>query len=661
MSYDFSDLKISSIQFGTPADGPLKGQFSMGVMSSYDEDFVEAMRKLKAKKLACWQPAIKAWFVAWTPETISILKDWDFPIPEHAPKPKDIYDNGYRLPENTLDFSGLKLQLRAYQEAGARRLAGSFGLNGLLADEMGLGKTITSLAAIWARREESLPALIVCPSSMKITWKREIRRLLPGIRAKILYGNKSDILTRFEKDTIYIINYDVLGKPKAEAEDPMLYRTWQALLKSRNRKSFFKTIILDEAHYIKNEEAIRTKAVYAIAKKCPFCICLTGTPVESRPKDIFTILHLLQPKGFPKFFPFGVRYCDGHETKYGWDFSGASHMEELHDLLTENVMIRRRKADVLAELPPKQRVILPVEISQQAYRQALKKLEERIKKDKGGEAKALAEIEACRQAAIDGKLKTAIEWISDYLESGRKLVVFATHTATLDALEKAFPGCARVDGSITGEKRQKEVDRFQTDEKCRLFIGNIRAAGTGLTLTAASDTLTLELDWTPSAHSQAEDRVHRIGQNADSVTAYYLIAQDTIEEDIMELLDKKMTTQAEIVDGENAASNSLLKDIFRRVKARLEGEKPASKEAPAPVIPAPIEKDHIEGIKKGRGGARPGAGRKKGVSYLPEEKKGAMRSLYLSNEVWDTLAVLAKDRKTSKSALVAALIMGAQK
>ena len=148
--------------------------------------------------------------------------------------------------------------------------------------------------------------------------------------------------------------------------------------------------------------------------------------------------------------------------------------------------------------------------------------------------------------------------------------MFATHKFVLDALAKEFGKiCVRVDGSTSINKRQDAVDAFQGDAKIRLFLGNIKAAGVGLTLTAASDTLTLELGWTPGLHDQAEDRVHRIGQEADSVTAYYLIAKDTIEEDIAKLLDEKRDVLKGVMDGKAAGKNEMLMHLLKNCERRL--------------------------------------------------------------------------------------------
>ena len=165
-------------------------------------------------------------------------------------------------------------------------------------------------------------------------------------------------------------------------------------------------------------------------------------------------------------------------------------------------------------------------------------------------------------------MKSCIDWIKQYLETENKLVVFATHKQTTQAIISAFPEISvRLEGGMDGNEKQKSVDRFQNDKRTRLFVGNIKAAGVGLTLTASSNTCFVELGWTPGEHDQAEDRVHRIGQKADSVNAYYLIADGTIENQIIELLDKKRKVLADILDGrtlleDSSMLNSLLRTLI---------------------------------------------------------------------------------------------------
>lgn len=185
------------------------------------------------------------------------------------------------------------------------------------------------------------------------------------------------------------------------------------------------------------------------------------------------------------------------------------------------------------------------------------------KAEKAQQAEALTRIGELKRLAVRGKLKECIEWIEDFLESGEKLVVFAVHKFVIDALMEKFADRAvKIDGSVSN--RQAPVDAFQNDDNVRLFVGNIQAAGVGITLTAASNTCFLELGFSPSLHDQAEDRVHRIGQTADSVTAWYLLAAGTMEEEIAELIDAKRKVVTKVLDGQDVDEESMLSELMKK-------------------------------------------------------------------------------------------------
>jgi SNF2 family DNA or RNA helicase len=326
-------------------------------------------------------------------------------------------------------------------------------------------------------------------------------------------------------------------------------------------------MILDESHSIKNPKSARSKAATQLAKIVPHKILLTGTPVLNRPSELWNQLCIIDPNRYnsKSFMAWHKRYTAAHQLHFGkktvWDFSGASHLEELAESL-KGIMIRRTKAEVLPELPAKRRQTLLVQIdNRREYDHAEKNFMAWVAEQKGHAAaerassvEQLSIVEALRQIAIQGKMKQAIEWICDFLETGEKLVVFTTHRATIDTLMQEFSKVAvRLDGGMCAEEKQRSVDRFQTDSEIRLFVGNIQAAGVGITLTAASNALFVELGWTPSLHEQAEDRTHRIGQK-DAVNIYFMIAENTIDEKIVDLLEAKGgVTSASIGDNSDIA------------------------------------------------------------------------------------------------------------
>jgi len=235
-------------------------------------------------------------------------------------------------------------------------------------------------------------------------------------------------------------------------------------------------------------------------------------------------------------------------------------MEELHDLLKESIMIRRKKEDVLTDLPAKQRSMQFLDIDQKIYETHLKELQKWFRENPDNPAAAMVEIEKLKQATAESKLDNAIKWISDFIET-EKLVVFCTHKVIVKRLQEAFPASVALTGETSMQNRQKAVDTFQDNPDCKLFIGNIKAAGVGITLTAASNVAFIEFDFSPSNHLQAEDRTHRIGQK-DSVTAYYLVAENTIDEDIFALLERKNKILDQVLDGNSSDDVSIFTDLL---------------------------------------------------------------------------------------------------
>jgi len=375
---------------------------------------------------------------------------------------------------------------------------------------------------------------------------------MPNPKTEILSG----LIPWKTSGEILIINYDILY-------------AWIEILIKKNPK----IVIADEAQKFKNDKAKRTKAVKKLAKRTNHFISLTGTPIESRPDELFNCVHLANPDIFITRHFFRQRYCNPKFNGFGWDFSGHSNIEELHDK-AKLVMIRRLKKDVLKELPEKVNAYIPVEIdNMQEYADAETDFINYVKEKKGFETakklenvQAMAKIEILKQIAVKGKMKQTIDWIKDFLETDEKLVVFCHHKFVVEILMAEFKDIAvKIDGSVNQIERQKAVDKFQNDNKIKLFVGNIQAAGIGITLTAASNLVFLELAWTPAAHDQATDRIHRIGQKK-SVTIYYLLAVNTIEEKIAMLLDEKRKITSAVLDGREVEITSLLYQLMKEYK-----------------------------------------------------------------------------------------------
>jgi len=447
---------------------------------------------------------------------------------------------------------GLKKELFPFQKKGVGFIEHKGG-RVLIGDEMGLGKTIQALAWLHLHPEKR-PVIIVCPAHLKLNWAREINTTLPGQQnVQVLQGTDA---TQPLTGDIIIINYDIL------------HRGWLPVIIGVNPE----VVIIDEAHYTKNNKALRTKAVRQLTKKSNHVIALTGTPIVNRPVEGFNIIKMIDKTVFPDFWKFVHTYCNAKHTGFGWDFTGASNKEELHQKLVQSIMIRRKKVDVLPDLPAKLYSHIPMEIENaEEYQGAEADFIEYVRETKGlkaarkaSQAEHLTKIEALKQLAVKGKMKQAIQWIKDFLDSnGQKLVVFAVHKEAVDALMAEFKEQAvKIDGSVSSKKRDEAVNAFQNDPSARLFIGNIQAAGTGLTLTAASSVAFLELPWTPGELVQAEDRCHRIGQ-AGSVNVYYLLADNTIEQKIATMLDNKREVLNAVLDGEKVEEHQLLTELMK--------------------------------------------------------------------------------------------------
>ena len=451
------------------------------------------------------------------------------------------------------DIDGLKKKLYDYQVEGVSFIQSRDG-NVLLADEMGLGKTLQVLA--WLQlRPELRPVLIVCPSTLKLNWHREILEStsIPESEIRILEGRKPD---RNLEGSVWIINYDVL-------------QHWKPLFRLKKFRPL--VMVCDECHNIKNRKTKRSKAANVIAKLASHVIGVSGTPIINRPIEFFLMVHMIDPKLFPSYWHYVQRYCDVKINKYGgsWDTGGDANMQELHKVLVGSIMLRRLKADVLPQLPAKQRTVVPFTIRNKAeYNAALRDFKGWLRSKGKDESKAivLAQITALKKLAVEGKIKAVVEWVLDFLESGEKLVLFCSHHATVDVLKRELGrGVVAIDDRTPMKERTKHIHAFQHTPFVRVLVGTLKTVSAGITLTAASNVAKVELGWTPGEHDQAEDRVHRIGQQSGAVNIWYLVAVGTIEMDILELIDKKREVLAAALDGKPVADFNLMKQLLKRI------------------------------------------------------------------------------------------------
>jgi SNF2 family DNA or RNA helicase len=422
----------------------------------------------------------------------------------------------------------------------------------LNADQMGCGKTIESLAAVQAA--SAFPCVIVSPAAMKLVWRDELRTWLPGRSVQVVSSDNQPA----RGYDFTVLNYEILDRHLE-------------FLQGLGPRS----LIIDEAHAVKEETSKRTAAVRALAKGSllhappEHIFLLTGTPVLNRPMELMSPLDILGwLDHFGGSWDYRMRYCSPSRTKSGIVFQGASNLPELHEKLLETCFIRRKKADVLKHLPPKSREVLPVRLTNpEEYARAHAGIVDWLQQEgRKTYVQGLARIEVCRQVAAKGKLAYTRDWIDNFLETGDKLVVFAHHVAMQDALLRLFPGSATVRAGQGEGERYNNIRRFQQDETCQLMVASLGAGSVGVTLNASAHVLMTQLGWTPAIHDQAEDRCHRRGQ-LRPVTATYLIGEKTVEEKLWEILEKKRIIVNTIHDGKDVDEQSVVKELMDSLAA----------------------------------------------------------------------------------------------
>jgi SWI/SNF-related matrix-associated actin-dependent regulator 1 of chromatin subfamily A len=421
----------------------------------------------------------------------------------------------------------------------------------ILADDMGLGKTTSTIIA--ALESGSKKVLIICPATLKINWKREIE----NYSDKSIYIAESKNFST-EADFV-IINYDIIKN----FHDPKKKDDSQVLAAN------FDLVIIDEAHYIKNATAQRTKLINDIVKKTERLWLLTGTPMTSRPIDYFNLLSLIDSPVAKNWMAYAIRYCSGYQFNVGgrkvWNVTGASNLEELRDR-TVGLTLRRLKENVL-DLPDK--IITPVylRLKSKSYENVMGEYYDWYDKNPE-ESKSLtvqfSKLTKVRQIIADEKIAQTIELAENILEQDKKVIIFCNFTDSLNKISEHFGKLAvKLDGSMSKVERQNSVDQFQDNPKVKVFVGNIKAAGVGITLTAAEAVIMNDLSFLPSDHAQAEDRAYRYGQK-NNVLVYYPIFENTIEGIIYDILNNKKQVIATVM-GDNQHPADAAEEILQRI------------------------------------------------------------------------------------------------
>jgi len=421
----------------------------------------------------------------------------------------------------------------------------------ILADDMGLGKTTSTIIA--ALEADSKKVLIICPATLKINWKREIEN----------YSDKSIYIAEgknFSTDADFvIINYDIIKNfhdPKKKDDSEIL-------------KANFDLVIVDEAHYIKNGQAQRTKLINDLVKTVDRLWLLTGTPMTSRPMDYFNLLSLVDSPVSKNWMAYAIRYCQGYQFNVGgrkvWNITGASNLDELRER-TAATILRRLKENVL-DLPDK--IITPVylRLKSKNYEEVMGEYYDWYDKNPD-ESKSLtvqfSKLTKVRQIIADEKISQTIEIAENIIEQDKKVIIFCNFTDSLNKIIEHFGKSAvKLDGSMSKPERQRSVDEFQDNPKVKVFVGNIKAAGVGITLTSAEAVIMNDLSFLPSDHAQAEDRAYRYGQK-NNVLVYYPIFENTIEGVIYDILNNKKQVIATVM-GDNQITTDAAEEILQKI------------------------------------------------------------------------------------------------
>jgi SWI/SNF-related matrix-associated actin-dependent regulator 1 of chromatin subfamily A len=436
-------------------------------------------------------------------------------------------------------------QLAPFQWAGVRYVLDA--RRAFLADEQGLGKTVEALAALEAA--DAFPAVVVCPASMKLGWEREAEHWLPHRSVAVVRGRGGFSAA----PDITIVNYEVVDAHRV------------ALARRGLRE-----VVVDESHYCKNPRAKRTVAVRRLAESVGadgLRLALTGTPVLNHAEELIPQLRVIGRLG-----------DFGSGAQFAREFRGIHSEERLHWHLRRYCFVRRLKSEVLPQLPAKRRVVIPMALTNESeYRlaernviewlrsQPLSLAELTAKEQATKRAERLAQITVLQRLAARGKLAAAIAWIEDFLASGEALVVFARHVEVQHAVVRRYPDALHLLGEDSIEARERSIAAFQQPDGPQLIVCATRVAAQGITLTRASNVCFLELEWTPAIHDQAEDRCHRIGQR-DAVTAWYLLAAETIDETMARLIEVKRELVAAVTDGRKAGSDGLIEGVVRELR-----------------------------------------------------------------------------------------------
>lgn len=557
------DAEVLKFDLPTPLN-EARGAYMDGdwVYLSFSYDPVR-VRSVKTLPGVTWHSPTKAWRVpssalrdaiAWADKFGQPLEDGLREKAAVMMEAKASVVAASRAKDADITIPTLNGELLPYQKAGV-----SYASNArrcFIADDMGLGKTMQAIGTL-EYVQDSYPAVVTCPPTLVLNWRDEINKWLPH-RTVAVVSNRAEFPEKGTYDFL-IIGYSNIDH-------------WQNQLKGH------RSYVYDESHYAKTPTAKRTKAAIKMARSAPkegLVLCLTGTPITNRPAEYASQLDILgRLNGFGGLWGFYRRYCGAYRDRFGqWHIEGSSNLDELNDALRSLCYIRRIKADVLQELAPVRhsKIIVPTSAAgMKEYKQAEDDIVEylvmrakEIAKELGQspysaavQAKIRAEsnehlvrISVLRRLAAKAKMEAVTEWIDAKLSGGDKIVIAAHHREIVDSLANKYGGL-KIQGGMNADDVQEAKRLFQAGsiDEAPVIVLSMQAAKTGHTLTAAQDVLFVELPWTPADVDQTYSRCHRLGQQG-SVMATYMLAKDTIDERIYEMIESKRDVVNKATEG----------------------------------------------------------------------------------------------------------------
>lgn len=459
--------------------------------------------------------------------------------------------------KSDLTVRGLKGNPYPYQLLGVEFFINNNG-RAILADQPGVGKSLQVLAYVVHQKLKRI--LIVCPASVKFSWESEVRKWT-NLKSFVISSKINITIDDLNNYNIFIINYELLQK-------------FFSLLSVTQ----WDCVIFDESHYLKSPKARRYKLSKKLATNISKVLLLSGTPILNRPHELWTSLNILNEREWINWFQFTQKFCGGHFGHFGYEYNGATNIEELKSKIAP-YFLRRTKAEVLPDLPPKIFINLPIELkkedwdkylmAEKRFVEYLKEIKQKKDEDikKSLQAEKLVRLGELRQISSMGKIDAAIETIESIISNNEKILVFSTYNEPLKYLYNYFQNKAvLLIGETKLEERGININKFQTDENCLIFFAGMHSGGIGITLTAAKVVLLIDFDFVPAIMEQAVDRVHRPGQIADKVIIYQLIGRNTIDDKMINILEEKRKIFDQLINNEKIVINkheSLVNDLIK--------------------------------------------------------------------------------------------------